>query len=174
MDTTASLTNSIPADLAIFKEIAFAKAVLEITSLEKEEESQEYSAYRFDLNAKKICYREAKITPTKTGQFVTLWKRNQNGIIEPFDYNDSIDFVIINVRKDSNWGQFIFPKKTALEKGIFSTAVKEGIRAARVYPPWDQTTNKQAQKTQKWQLDYFFSFEDQNNIDWNAIKKILG
>nr|WP_294780378.1 MepB family protein [uncultured Flavobacterium sp.] len=174
MDAKASLTHSIPAALAIFKEMAFAKAALEITSIEKEEESQEYSAYRFDLNDKKICYREAKITPTKTGQFVTLWKRNQNGIIEPFDYNDPIDFVIVSVRKDSNWGQFIFPKKIALEKGIFSTAVKEGIRATRVYPPWDKTTSKQAQKTQKWQLGYFFSFEDQNNIDWNAFKKIVG
>ncbi|PBI89690.1 MepB protein [Flavobacterium sp. ACN2] len=162
-----------PADLSLSKEIVYDKAELLITSVEKESESDEYSAYRFLLNNKNICYREAKITPTKTGQFVTLWKRNQTGTIEPFDYSDAIDFVIVNVRKDQNWGQFIFPKKTLLEKGIFSTQNKEGIRATRVYPPWDETTSKQAQKTQKWQLDYFFSFTDRDQIDLNEIRKIF-
>ncbi|MCR4031171.1 MULTISPECIES: MepB family protein [Flavobacterium] len=173
MDFTASSIDSLSTDLKLAKEIVFEKSGLAIRFLQKENESEEYSAYRFELNDKKICYREAKITPTKTGQFVTLWKRNKNGIIEPFDYSDSIDFVIVSVRKDVNWGQFIFPKKILLEKGIFSTPSKEGIRATRVYPPWDETTSKQAQKTQKWQLDYFFSFTDQNNIELNKLKKIL-
>lgn len=161
------------SDLLLSKEIVFDKAELQLTSLQKESESQEYSAYRFLLNNKKICYRAAKITPTKTGQFVTLWKRNQTGIIAPFDYSDDIDFVIVMVRKDQNWGQFIFPKKTLLEKGIFSTQNKEGIRATRVYPPWDETTSKQAQKTQKWQLDYFYHFTDQDKIDLDEIRKIF-
>lgn len=160
-------------DLLLSKEIIFDKADLQMTSLQKENESEEYSAFRFQLNNKNICYREAKITPTKTGQFVTLWKRNQKGTIEPFDYSDTIDFVIVTVRKDQNWGQFIFPKKTLLEKGIFSTEEKEGIRATRVYPPWDETTSKQAQKTQKWQLDYFFAFTNQNNVDLNELRKIF-
>ena len=162
-----------PADLSLSKEIVYDKTELLITSVEKESESDEYSAYRFLLNNKNICYREAKITPTKTGQFVTLWKRNQTGTIEPFDYSDAIDFVIVNVRKDQHWGQFIFPKKTLLEKGIFSTQNKEGIRATRVYPTWDETTSKQAQKTQKWQLDYFFSFSDIDQIDLKEIRKIF-
>ncbi|WP_343707425.1 MepB family protein [Flavobacterium sp.] len=160
-------------DLLLSKEIIFDKADLQMTSLQKENESEEYSAFRFQLNNKNICYREAKITPTKTGQFVTLWKRNQKGTIEPFDYSDTIDFVIVTVRKDQNWGQFIFPKKTLLEKGIFSTEKKEGIRATRIYPPWDETTSKQAQKTQKWQLDYFFAFTNQNNVDLNELRKIF-
>lgn len=162
-----------PADLSLSKEIIYDKAELLMTSVEKESESDEYSAYRFLLNHKNICYREAKITPTKTGQFVTLWKRNQTGTIEPFDDSDVIDFVIVNVRKEQNWGQFILPKKTLLEKGIFSTQNKEGIRATRVYPPWDETTSKQAQKTQKWQLDYFFNFSDQSKIDLEELRKVF-
>ncbi|CAM3701335.1 MepB family protein [Flavobacterium chungbukense] len=165
-------SKSIATDLFSAKEIIFDKAGLELTDLQKENESGEYSAFRFSLDNKNICYREAKITPTKTGQFVTLWKRNDNGIIEPFDANDSIDFVIVSVRKDQNWGQFIFPKKTLLEKGVFSTEKKEGIRATRVYPPWDETKSKQAQKTQKWQLDYFFHFTN-NQIDFDQLKKIF-
>ncbi|EJG01726.1 MepB family protein [Flavobacterium sp. F52] len=160
-------------DLVLSKESIFKKADLQITSFQKESESEEYSAFRFQLNNRNICYREAKITPTKTGQFVTLWKRNQSGIIEPFDYSDTIDFVIVSVRKDENWGQFIFPKKTLLEKGIFSTEKKEGIRATRVYPPWDETTSKQAQKTQKWQLDYFFNFSEESKIDIEKLKKVF-
>ncbi|MNT19673.1 MepB protein [compost metagenome] len=160
-------------DLLLSKESIFGRADLQMTSFQKENESEEYSAFRFRLNNKNICYREAKITPTKTGQFVTLWKRNQSGIIEPFDYSDTIDFVIVTVRKDQNWGQFIFPKRTLLEKGIFSTQNKEGIRATRVYPPWDETTSKQAQKTQKWQLDYFFNFSDQSKIDLEELRKVF-
>ncbi|WET01439.1 MepB family protein [Flavobacterium sp. YJ01] len=172
MDFTISEidSKSIPTDLFNAK-LVFDKADLELAYLQKEDESDEYSAFRFSLNNKKICYREAKITPTKTGQFVTLWKRNKKGIIEPFDFSDNIDFVIVSVRKEENWGQFIFPKKILLEKGIFSTEKKEGIRATRVYPPWDETTSKQAQKTQKWQLDHFFDFR--NKIDFDQLKKIF-
>ncbi|MBZ4037727.1 MepB family protein [Flavobacterium sp. 17A] len=165
-------SNLISTDLATAKEKVFDKTGFELKNLEKENESAEYSAFRFSLHHKNICYREAKITPTKTGQFVTLWKRNRSGIIEPFDYSDAIDFVIISVRKENNWGQFIFPKNILLEKGVFSTQKKEGIRATRVYPPWDETTSKQAQKTQKWQLDYFFSFTN-DEIDFTSLKKIL-
>lgn len=107
-----------PADLLLSKESVYDKAELLLASLQKESESDEYKAHRFLINNKKICYREAKVTPTKTGQFVTLWKRNQTGIIEPFAYSDDIDFVIITVRKDQNWGQFIFPKKIALELSL--------------------------------------------------------
>jgi len=73
-------SKSIPTDLFNTK-LVFEKVDLELAHLQKEEESDEYSAFRFSLNNKKICYREAKITPTKTGQFVTLWKRNVSGII---------------------------------------------------------------------------------------------
>ena len=165
-------THPIPADLAQIQEI-FAIHNLELSLTTKENESEEYSAYRFQIQDKKICYREAKITPTKTGQFVTLWKRNQSGTIEPFDSSDPIDFVIISVRKDENRGLFIFPKNTLLAKGIFSTPIKEGIRATRVYPPWDETSSKQAQKTQKWQLNYFLSFADIKSFDLNLLQELL-
>ena len=142
------------------------------TQPQQESESIDYSAYRFYLNEKFICYREAKITPTKTGQFVTLWKRSRLGTIAPFDSSDLIDFVFVSVRKDKLFGQFIFPKEILLEKGIFSTAVKEGKRAIRVYPPWDETTNKQAEKTQNWQLDYFFKINPEPDFD--AFRALLG
>lgn len=162
---------SFPENLIIAKELVYDCCDFEVTEPQPEDESNDYDAYRFYLNGKDICYRTAKITPTKTGQFVTLWKRNENGIIEPFDFSDAIDFVIISVRKNDLSGQFIFPKNILLEKAIFSTATKEGKRATRVYPPWDETTSKQAQKTQKWQLDYFYTITP--DLDLNKFKSLF-
>lgn len=161
---------TLPHNLILAKELVYDCCNLECTQPVPETESAEYSAYRFEINKKTICYREAKITPTKMGQFVTLWKRNISGTIEPFDFWDTIDFVIISVQKENSFGQFIFPKAVLLEKGIFSTATKEGKRATRVYPPWDITTSKQAQKTQEWQLDYFLEISDNECIVSKAKK----
>jgi len=163
--------NLLPNDLIIAKEVVYDSCNLECTEPHPEPESQDYNAYDFQINGRNIKFRTAKITPTKTGQFVTLWKRNKSGIIEPFDFSDTIDFVIISVRKNDLLGQFIFPKSVLLQKGIFSTATKEGIRATRVYPPWDETTSKQAQKTQKWQLDYFCEINSKTDPD--KIKNLL-
>lgn len=165
-------SKSLPKNLLIAKELVYDVCGFDCSEPQPEKESQEYDAFDFKIGENRIKFRSAKITPTKTGQFVTLWKRNQNGIIEPFDYNDEIDFVIISVQKEDLLGQFIFPKDILLKKGIFSTPTKEGIRATRVYPPWDETTSKQAQKTQQWQLDYFLSISD--NTDLNRAKILLG
>jgi MepB protein len=42
------------------------------------------------LNGLRVQYRVAKITPTKVGQFVTLWKRVGRGPIQPFDLSDPV------------------------------------------------------------------------------------
>lgn len=157
--------DSLPKELIIAKESIYDSCGFECTQPQQETESSDYDAFLFQLNQKHICYRLAKITPTKTGQFVTLWKRNKSGIIEPFDFSDAIDFVIVSVRKENLLGQFVFPKAVLLEKGIFSTAAKEGKRATRVYPPWDETTSKQAQKTQQWQLHYFHQITPDLDLD---------
>ena len=116
--------------------------------------------------------RNAKITPTKIGQFVTLWKRLNNGPIQPFDVSDSFDFVIINVRSENQIGQFIFPKKVLIEKDVFTTPSKEGKRAIRVYPLWDKPLSKQALKTQQWQLDYFLAIDEVGKTDVQRAKKL--
>ncbi|MDQ5930125.1 MAG: hypothetical protein QG594_1908 [Bacteroidota bacterium] len=161
---------TFPHDLILAKKLVYDCCSFDCTQALPEAESTEYNAYRFTINKKNICYREAKITPKKTGQFVTLWKRNSSGTIEPFDFLDRIDLVIISVRKENNFGQFIFPKAVLLEKGIFSTSTKEGKRATRVYPPWDVTTSKQAQKTQTWQMNYFLEISKNECIVSKAQK----
>ena len=132
----------------------FAENNINITDFIPEKESSDYVACDINFEGNKAKFRLAKITPKKIGQFVTLWKRENNGPIQPFDVSDDIEFVIVAVQKDANLGHFIFPKKVLIEKGIF-TDKKEGKRAIRVYPPWDIAENSQAKRTQKWQLEYF-------------------
>lgn len=146
---------SIPDFLQETNTLVFNKLDLEIKSVYLEKESAIYNACQLQLNGKKILFRTAKTTPTKTGQFVTLWKRTANGPIAPFAIEDGFDLVIINTKTENHFGQFVFPAALLIEKAIFSTHLKEGKRALRVYPPWDKTTSKQAKKTQQWQLEYF-------------------
>lgn len=151
----------------------FRTCGLTITNLVLEPESQEYTAQDFELKNCKFKYRTAKITPTKIGQFVTLWQRTSTGIIAPFEIRDHIDFYIIATRKDHNLGIFIFPKMILFQKGILSGNGKEGKRGFRVYPDWDITENKQAQKTQGWQKLYFLQITGDKEIDLGRAKKLL-
>ena len=56
------------------KILVYDKCGLDLGELTIEDESQEYGACTFRLNDLKIKFRISKITPTKTGQFVTIWK----------------------------------------------------------------------------------------------------
>jgi hypothetical protein len=148
----------------------FDPCALEISSFMLETESKEYDACRFKLSGRKIIYRNAKITPKKVGQFVTFWKRSENGPIEPYSASDLFDFYVVTAQKEKELGQFVFPKNILMKKGIISTPEKEGKRAFRVYPKWDNTRNEQAQRTQAWQLDYFYEINP--STDFQKILKL--
>ena len=165
-------TTTIHNDLLLAKEHLYDKFGFECSLLEKAKESADYGAYSFTRNQKSILFRTAKITPTKIGQFVTLWKRIDKGPIQPYYFTDAIDLIVISVRKENRVGQFVFPKSVLCEKGIISTPNKEGKRAIRVYPPWDRALNNQAQKTQQWQLDYFLEIPVDKPIDRERAKML--
>lgn len=149
----------------------YGPCALEISEFKPEPESKEYDACRFVLNSLQIISRSSKITPKKCGQFVTFWKRQGNGPIEPFHETDAFDYYVVNLRADDKLGQFVFPKAVLIHKGIVSTDKKEGKRAFRVYPPWDTANNKQAERTQKWQRDYFY--EIGSKIDFDRVKLLF-
>lgn len=142
----------------------YDKCSLKVSGFKAEPESKEYDACRFELNGLSILCRNAKITPKKVGQFVTFWKRNGDGPIEPFNENDRVDFYAVNVRTENEFGQFVFPKSVLIKKGIISTKNKEGKRGFRVYPKWDVANNKQSERTQKWQLNYFYEITDSTDL----------
>jgi hypothetical protein len=172
-ENTLTLLNSIHSDLKVVKELVYDKCGFDLINLEQNIESKEYGACTFELNGKKIQQRFSKITPTKTGQFVTIWKRNSNGITEPFDNSDNFDFVIITARNEDKLGQFIFPKSVLADKGIITLNGKVGKRGIRVYPPWVITTNKQAEKTQNWQTKYFLTIKNDNSTNLDLANKLL-
>lgn len=146
----------------------YDKLFLNISTFKNELESIEYDACQFELNGMKVISRSSKITPKKIGQFVTFWKRNQNGETEPYSEKDQFDFYVINTKSGDCFGQFVFPKSELINKGFINTAKKAGKRGFRVYPSWDKPPNKQAEKTQKWQLNYFYEID--NSTD---LKKVL-
>ena len=149
-----------------FKElkVLYEACSFAISDFKVEAESQEYGACKFQLNGLRVVYRNAKTTPKKVGQFVTCWKRNEKGPIEPFSELDSFDLLVINVSTNNHHGQFVFPKLVLAQKRILSTQTKAGKRGFRVYPLWDKTTVGQARSTQKWQLDYFLLTGDHLNL----------
>ncbi|MGB0869334.1 MAG: MepB family protein [Flavobacteriales bacterium] len=141
------------------KQSIYDPCEMKMTEFENETESQDYFASRFALNGLQLLSRNSKLTPKKIGQFVTFWKRNKNNPIEPFHENDSFDFLIVNTKMENRYGQFVFPKAILIRKGILSTERKEGKRGFRVYPSWDIVSSKLAERTQKWQLNYFYEID---------------
>ena len=152
------------------KEKVYDKCSLEITGLYHETEGTKYDACQFQINGKRIICRSSKITPKKTGQFVTFWKRDSDGITEPYSQNDDIDYYVINSRTEEHLGQFVIPTEVLINKGIIRTNKKEGKRGFRVYTKWDKPQSKQAIKTQEWQLDYFYQITDKT--DYNRVKEL--
>ena len=165
--------NSLYGELKVAKEFIYDKCGFNLTNLKLNSESAVYGACTFELNGLKIEHRISKITPTKTGQFVSIWKRNKNGITEPFDMLDDFDFIVITSKSNHNIGQFIFPKLVLADKGIITQNKKDGKRGIRVYPTWDIVTNKQAEKSQNWQTKYFVEIKTDNTIDLSLIKKLF-
>jgi hypothetical protein len=165
--------NSLYAILKVVKELVYDQCGLELTNLKLNAESAEYGACSFRLNALKVEHRFSKITPTKTGQFVTIWKRNKSGVTEPFDILDDIDFIVVTSKSSDNMGQFILPKSVLADKGIISQNGKGGKRGIRVYPTWDIATSKQAEKTQNWQTKYFVEIKYNNTTDINLTQKLF-
>src|SRR5690554_7858990 len=128
------MTNS---EIRQIEKLVFTPCGLKLSNIQSEKESQEYCAHDFRLGERKVKFRTARITATKTGQFVAIWKRNEAGITEPLDSSDTIDFLIIATKKESAFGCFIFPKAVLLEKKIMSNSGSSGKRGMRVYPTWD-------------------------------------
>ena len=166
-------TENFQNDLQLAEKLLYKESGFQLQNLIWNSESTNYGACSFELNGKLIQYRVANITPTKIGQFVAIWKRNNKGITAPFDVADLLDFLIISVRESESFGQFIFPKSVLVSKGIISQNEKGGKRGIRVYAPWDKPINKQAIKTQGWQVNYFVEIRENLPVDVELIKRIF-
>ncbi|MDJ0461934.1 MepB family protein [Streptomyces sp. H27-C3] len=169
-------------DLLAAKTLLYDPSGFTCSRPEPEAESAEYGAYAFTLDGLSVRFRAAKTTPTKVGQFVTVWKRSPGGPIQPFDVEDPVDLFVISTRDssegddraqgDGRFGQFVFPRHVLCERGILGRSGSGGKRAFRVYPPWTTTANRQAGRTQTWQLDHFLHMAEGERAD-SALAQVL-
>ncbi|WP_407555549.1 MepB family protein [Streptomyces sp. Pv4-95] len=163
----------IPGDFLRAKTLAYEPSGFTCSAPVPEAESAEYGACEFTLDGLAVRFRVAKTTPTKVGQFVTVWKRSEDGPIQPFDAEDPVDFFVISTREDERFGQFVFPRDVLRERGIVSTNGSGGKRAFRVYPPWVTTTNRQAGNTQTWQLEHFLPLPADEPVDISRAQALF-
>lgn len=175
IDPQATHAEALPGELIAAIGDVYLPAGLQVTKApSREAESSEYGAARFSLDGRSIVFRVAKTTPTKVGQFVTLWKRPApDSVIAPLDIEDGIDVVVVSVCSESQRGQFVFDRTILLAKGVMAVNGKGGKRAFRVYPPWVKTVAAQAVKTQQWQLRYFLSFAEDGRAGCAMVRRLF-
>ena len=149
----------------------YERSDLTVKSVQEEKQNSKYGAGTFRLSSRTVRFRVANITPTKVGQFVAFWEKDENNKNQPFTYDESPDLLVITTFKgDSEVGQFIFPKEILFKHNILRSSSTKGRMAIRVYSSWDKPTSEQAMKTQKWQLPYFVDMSDQSEL---PIQKII-
>lgn len=143
----------------------------------REAESAEYGACRLGLAGLSLAFRVAKTTPTKIGQFVTIWKRpTPQAEIAPLDGADGVDVVVVSVTEagpGGRHGQFVFDRAVLLAKGVMSRDGVGGKRALRVYPPWTVPLAKDAVRTQQWQLRHFLPLREDGGADPARLRALL-
>ncbi|AZD86924.1 MepB family protein [Pseudomonas chlororaphis subsp. piscium] len=175
-DKAGPALGHLPNDLIAAIQDVYTPAGMQLTDVAlREAESSEYGASRFSLDGHTIVFRVAKTTPTKIGQFVTIWKRPTSGsLIAPLDTEDGVAFVVVSVFDATHRGQFVFDQKILASKGIMATNGKGGKRAIRVYPPWVKPVAKEAVRTQQWQLRYFLPLEQSGSADSVQVRRLFG
>ena len=166
-------------------------------------ESAKYDALCFALDGRTIVYRKGKVTPDRPGAFLAVWQRpstvshsqiestNSN---KPIPFNTAeLDYLFVSVVSHCDdaharetvqgvkSGLFIFPVAVLIEKGIVSSVKTKGKTGFRVFPPWSenrgvigtQLFSAAGKKTQRWQLPYFLSIDDNGVIEAEKLNLIL-
>lgn len=157
-------------EISQLMQIVFSPLGMIVSNIHQDLECEEYLGYNFSIDKLKIKFRKSKVTPKKAGQFVTLWRRNTEGITEPFTESDDFNFYLIVAEYKQEFGFFMFPKNILIQKNILSRPEKDGKRGFRVYPDWDKPMNKQAEATKNWQSAYFIN---SGNVDIGNFEKII-
>ncbi|MGW7099368.1 MepB family protein [Streptomyces sp. NPDC054838] len=152
-------------DLLAAKALLYDPCGFTCTQPVPEAESADYAAHHYTLDGLSVRFRAARTTPTKAGQFVTVWQRSPGGPIRPFDTTDAVDLFVVSSRDGDRFGQFVLPLDTLRRHGVVSVDGSGGKRAFRVYPPWVTATSRQAERTQAWQSEHFLHLRPGAPVD---------
>src|SRR4051812_1099333 len=97
-----------------------------------EAENDGYAAAVCETADGVVRFRVARVTPTKTGSFVAVWRRAADGTTEPFGAGEQRRLVIVT-RDDGGFGAFVFPDVALAAQGVVSVGGVGGKRGFRVY-----------------------------------------
>lgn len=153
--------------------MVFKPLSLNLTNVTQDLECEAYFGFNFKVDDVKIKFRKSKLTPKKTGQFVTYWKRDPDGKTVPFDVSDDFNFYITAIVENNNSGFFIFPKAVLEKENLILGEVKVGKRGFRLYADWHLTDSTQAEKTKLWQSQYFINYSDRKNTILEKFAKLI-
>ena len=78
--------NNFQEALRYMNQTIYEPRQITVESIQEEKQNAEYGAGVFRLSSKSIFsrFRVAKITPTKIGQFVAFWEKDNNNKNRPF------------------------------------------------------------------------------------------
>ncbi|MFB7718883.1 MepB family protein [Nocardia sp. NPDC056100] len=161
----------VHADIAEASRL-FERLGVEFSGAVPEATNSEYGACVAEIGCGTARFRVGKLTPTKVGLFVAVWRRAADGSTEPFAAEDGTDVVVVTVREGKRFGEFVFPTSALAEHGIVSTAGRGGKRGFRVYPPWSVTAKGQASRSQAWQCEYFLDLHDAQRSDLARARRL--
>lgn len=118
-------------------------------SVVTEAQGSDYESGRVNTESGIWRVRTARITPTKPGAFVAVWRRGSDGETEPFDMSDECSGLVVFVEDGERFGVFTFSREQLVVLGIIRSDHSPGKRGFRVYPSWCTDLNARAQRTQR-------------------------
>ncbi|WP_404497710.1 MepB family protein [Arthrobacter sp. GAS37] len=140
--------------------LADAQPVIQV-----EEQNNDYESGVARIGKEQWRIRTARITSTKPGAFVAVWKRGEGGSTRPFTAAESMSGLLVFVEEQGRFGVFQFTKAHLISLGYVSSDLHPGKRGFRVHPAWCTDLNPQASRTQSSQGVAFVELPP-SNASW--------
>lgn len=166
------VSDAVHPDVALVMRL-FAGLGVGCSPAVSEPDNAEYGAAISEVGRSTVRFRVGKLTPTKVGLFVSVWRRAAGGSTEPFPTEGDVDGLVVTAREGDRFGAFVFPTEVLATRGIVSVRGAGGKRGFRVYPPWSATSNPQAKRSQGWQCDWFLDLSDRAAVDLQRAGRLL-
>lgn len=131
-----------------------------VRTLTPEAQSSDYESGTVQLESGLWRIRTGRVTPTKPGAFVAVWRRQDGGTTAPFGADDPAVGLLVFVRESDRFGVFQFTPEHLVSLGVLSSETSPGKRGFRVYPPWYAGLNGQAARSQRAQSAAFRNLAD--------------
>lgn len=127
----------------------------EVERPQPEQQRGDYESGIVGIGSQLWRIRTARVTPTKPGAFVAVWRRDERGETRPFGSDDPADGLLLFVPDGDRFGFFRFTALHLERLGVTSSSTSPGKRGFRVYPSWSEVVNRQATQTQNTQASAF-------------------